>query len=104
MPAGRPRKQTDSINLKKGLEKPFALQKEEQETAEDAKYWLERFNKLSREKVEVQKFVKSSVKDLKRAFALGVELTGEITPSDIEYNLDLFERMIEHKFFKKNEH
>lgn len=50
---------------------------------------------------EILADIKGIVQRLKHAFRFGVEQTGEITIQDIDYNLDLLPRFIEHKFFKE---
>ena len=68
---------------------------------EDADKWVARYDILAREQEELQQFTKSNVTQLKRAFKIGMEVTGQITVEDIEYNLDLLPRMIDHRFFKE---
>jgi len=68
---------------------------------EDADKWVARYDILAREQEELQQFIKSNVTQLKRAFKIGMEVTGQITIEDTNYNLDLLQRMIDYKFFNE---
>jgi hypothetical protein len=70
---------------------------------EDADKWVARFDILARDQEELQQFIKSNVTQLKRAFKMGMELTGQITVEDINYNLDFLPRMMDYRFFKKED-
>lgn len=50
---------------------------------------------------EIFQFVKGNIQRLKYAFKMGFDVTGSVTYADIDYNLDLLPRMLEHKFFKE---
>jgi hypothetical protein len=50
---------------------------------------------------EIFQFVKNNIQRLKYAFKMGFDVTGSVTYADIDYNLDLLPRMLEHKFFKE---
>ena len=58
-------------------------------TGEDADKWVSKFDILAREQEELQQFIKYNIMELKRAFKLGLNLTGQITIEDINYNLHL---------------
>ena len=50
---------------------------------------------------EILAHVKETIQRLKQAFRMGISQTGQITIQDIDYNLDLLPRFVEHKFFKE---
>jgi hypothetical protein len=68
---------------------------------EDAREWANRFDKLAKEQEEMRQFVKSTIQRLKYSFKMGFDVTGSVTYADIDYNLDLLPRMMDHKFFKE---
>ena len=68
---------------------------------EDADKWVARFDILAKEQEALQQFIKYNILELKRAFKLGVNMTGQITIEDTNYNLDLLQRMIDYKFFNE---
>jgi hypothetical protein len=68
---------------------------------EDADKWVARFDILAKEQETLQQFIKYNILELKRAFKLGVNMTGQITIEDANYNLDLLQRMIDYKFFNE---
>ena len=70
-------------------------------TGEDADKWVSKFDILAKEQEALQQFIKYNILELKRAFKLGVNMTGQITIEDTNYNLDLLQRMIDYKFFSE---
>jgi hypothetical protein len=68
---------------------------------EDADKWVARFDILAKEQEALQQFIKYNIMELKRAFKLGINMTGQITIEDVNYNLDLLQRMIDYKFFSE---
>jgi hypothetical protein len=68
---------------------------------EDADKWVAQFDILAKEQEALQQFIKYNILELKRAFKLGVNMTGQITIEDTNYNLDLLQRMIDYKFFNE---
>jgi hypothetical protein len=98
------------VSSRKGVPNPVGSRREEslahwKELAygarEDAREWANRFDKLAKEQEEMRKFVKTTINQLKNAFSHGIYATGTITREDINYNLDLLPRMMDHKFFKE---
>ena len=83
--------------------------------AKEIEYWKEavvsarngeeHYLKLFDEEVKINEamrdFVINTISRLKGAFRMGISHTGTITIEDIDYNLDLLPRFIEHKFFKE---
>lgn len=63
--------------------------------------WISRFDKQVIETEAIVRFVKSTIERLKYAFKMGIDSTGSLTYADIDYNLDLLPRMLDHKFKEK---
>lgn len=65
----------------------------------------EHYLKLFDEEVKINEAMRdvviNTISRLKGAFRMGLGNTGTITIEDIDYNLDLLPRFIEHKFFKE---
>lgn len=66
-------------------------------------YWLQLFDTSVKEAEELRQMIKDLIARMKNAFRMGARETGEITIQDVDYNLDLIVRFMEHKFFKKTQ-
>ena len=66
-------------------------------------YWLQLFDTSVKEAEELRHMIKNTIAAMKNSFRMGARETGEITIQDVDYNLDLIVRFMEHKFFKKTE-
>jgi hypothetical protein len=64
-------------------------------------YYLQLFDNQAKEAEELRQMIKNVVAQMKNAFRMGLRETGEITIQDVDYNLDLIVRFMEHKFFKE---
>ena len=64
-------------------------------------YWLQLFDNQAKQSEELRQMIKDTIARMKNAFRMGVREAGEITIQDIDYNLDLIVRFMEHKFFKE---
>lgn len=64
-------------------------------------HYLNLLDKEYRKNDEILAHVKETIQRLKQAFRMAVSQTGGITITDIDYNLDLLPRMVEHKFYQE---
>lgn len=64
-------------------------------------YYLNLLDQEYKKNDEIFAHVKETIQRLKQAFRMGISQTGQITIQDIDYNLDLLPRFMEHKFFKE---
>jgi hypothetical protein len=64
-------------------------------------FWIDKFDKLSKEHDDVFKFLYETVQGMKDAFRRGIELTGDLTMEDFTYHMNLLLRMIEYKFLQE---
>lgn len=60
--------------------------------------------KIKNEKEEILRYHSAITSRMKEAFRMGIAEIGEITITDVTYNLDLMERMMKNKFSKKKSH
>lgn len=68
---------------------------------ESQEFWIDKFEKLSKEHDDVFKFLYETVQGMKDAFRRGIELTGDLTMEDFTYHMNLLLRMIEYKFLQE---
>lgn len=64
-------------------------------------HYLNLLDQEYRKNDEILAHVKETIQRLKQAFRMGISQTGGITINDIDYNLDLLPRMLEHKFYQE---
>lgn len=64
-------------------------------------HYLKLFDEEAKINEAMRDLVINTISRLKGAFRMGLANTGEITIEDIDYNLDLLPRFVEHKFFKE---
>ena len=68
---------------------------------EDQDFWIDKFDKLSKEHDDVFQFLYETVQKMKEAFKKGAVMTGEITLEDAEYHMNLILRLVAHKFLQE---
>jgi hypothetical protein len=68
---------------------------------EDQDFWIDKFDKLSKEHDDVFEFLYETVQKMKEAFKKGAVMTGEITLEDAEYHMNLILRLVAHKFLQE---